>query len=151
MVFKPVEIDGIWNSRARHGTAVEIIKPAFTHQQAVFLLRGDDHPVDFPYGVAGGDDNHGWERVARRIGSQPARLVKRVSGVPSESDRACARHKLAVCADDMLGWRATGDVPASEFHAAVARANRQWAGRIVRDDSHAITPMRVRRAASCPR
>ena len=103
-------------------------------------MRGDDHPVDFPYGVAGGDDNHDWERVVRRIGSQPARLVKRVSGVPSESDRACARHKLAVCADGMLGWRATGDVPASEIHASAGRANRQWAGRIVRDDSHAITP-----------
>lgn len=107
--------------------------------------------ADFPDGITGGDDRDLRENIFSRIGSQPARLVKRVSGVPSESDRACARHKLAVCADDMLGWRATGDVPASEFHAAVARANRQWAGRIVRDDSHAITPMRVRRAASCPR
>lgn len=77
MVFKPVEIDGIWNSRERHGTAVEIIKPVFTHQQSVFLLRGDDHPGDVPHGVAGGDDKHVWKRVVRRIGSQPARLVKR--------------------------------------------------------------------------
>lgn len=45
MVFKPVEIDGIWNSRERHGVAVEPVK-AVLPQAVPIVLRVQADPVD---------------------------------------------------------------------------------------------------------